>query len=66
VSAEEILEVLACPDIEPEPPLDVMLPDHLVPPERLAADLQVRGSNPARNIFFAACPLKAAASTLCQ
>jgi hypothetical protein len=42
VSEAEILEVLACPDIEVEPPLDVMLPDHLVPPERLATDLQVR------------------------
>jgi hypothetical protein len=41
VSEAEILEVLACPDIEVEPPLDVMLPDHLVPPERLATDLQV-------------------------
>jgi len=42
VTAEEILEVLASPDVEVDPPADVMLPDHLVPPERLAADLQVR------------------------
>jgi hypothetical protein len=41
VTPQEILEVLACPDVEVEPPLDVMLPDHLVPPERLAADMQV-------------------------
>jgi hypothetical protein len=42
VTPEEILAVLACPDVELEPPVDVMLPEHLVPPERLEADMQVR------------------------
>lgn len=41
VSEAEILSVLSSPEIEVDPPLDVTLPDHLVPPERLETDLQV-------------------------
>lgn len=41
MSEAEILSVLSSPEIEVDPPLDVTLPDHLVPPERLETDLQV-------------------------